>query len=90
MAGKVQSAEVFFAANAQAANRIVTDGRAAENDNVIIVHSHEIPPAKPRNPKAPPGRTLPRGRREISIAALGDGLTDLDALFMRFKSEFRL
>ena len=90
VAGKVQSAEVFFAANAQAANRIVTDGRAAENDNVIIVHSHEIPPAKPRNPKAPPGRTLPRGRREISIAALGDDLTDLDALFMRFKSEFRL
>ncbi|CDO38368.1 SIR2 family protein [Novosphingobium sp. KN65.2] len=88
--GKVQAAEVFFAANTQAANRIVTDGRAAENDNAIIVHSHEIPPAAPRNPKAAPGRILPRGRREISLASLGDGATDLNALFMRFKSEIRL
>ncbi|MEG3149240.1 SIR2 family protein [Sphingomonas sp. ZT3P38] len=88
--GKVQSAEVFFAANAQAASRIVADGRAAENDNAIIVHSHEIPPAAPRNPKAAPGRILPRGRREISLAKLAEGATDLDALFMRFKSEIRL
>ncbi|MBA4750772.1 MAG: SIR2 family protein [Sphingopyxis sp.] len=88
--GEVHAAEVFFAANAQAANRIVADGLAAENDNAIIIHSHEIPPAAPRNPKSAPGRILPRGRREVSLASLGDGPADLDTLFMRFKSEIRL
>jgi len=86
----LRTAEVFFAANTQAANRLVSDGRAAENDNVIIIHSHAIPLAAPRNPKAPPGRTLPRGRQEISLASFCDSATDLDSLFMVFRSGIRL
>ncbi len=85
--GKVRSAEVFFAASAQAAGRLVASGRASDNDNAVIVHSHEIPKTAARNPSAPPGRILSRGRREISMTTMTQSTTDLDTLLKRFKSE---
>jgi hypothetical protein len=88
--GAVRSAEVFFAASAQAAGRLVAGGHASDDDDAIIVHSHEISPAAPRHPSAPPGRTLRRGRREISVTSVAATATNLDALFKSFKAEIAL
>ena len=88
--GTVRSAEIFFASSAQAAGRLVAGGRAADDDDAIIVHSHEIPSAAPRHPSAPPGRTLRRGRREISVASVAAAATSLDALLKTFKAEIAL
>jgi hypothetical protein len=88
--GAARSAEVFFASSAQAAGRLVAGGRASDDDDAIIVHSHEIPPAAARHPSAPPGRTLRRGRREISVASVAAAATSLDALLRTFKSQIAL
>ena len=88
--GTFRSAEVFFAANSRSAGRLIALGYASEDDDAIIVHSHEIPRQAPRHPTAPPGRTLRRGRREISVAAMATTPTSLDALFKRFRGEIAL
>lgn len=90
VAGPVRSAEIFFAANAQAAARLVATGYASEDDEAIILHSHEVPPRAARNPTAAPGRTLRQGRREFSLAALAHGEADLDRLMQRFKGEMAI
>ncbi|MBY5561077.1 hypothetical protein HFO59_11290 [Rhizobium leguminosarum] len=90
VAGPVRSAEVFFAANAQAAARLIAAGHASEDDETIILHSHEVPAKSARHPTAPPGRTLRRGRREFSLAALAEGETDLDRLMQRFQGEMAI
>ncbi len=88
--GVARSADVFFASSAQAASRLVAGGRAADDDDAIILHSHEIPPGASRHPSAPPGRTLRRGRREISVASVAATATSLDALMRTFKAEIAL
>jgi len=88
--GAVRGAEVFFAANAQSAGRLIAGGHASEDDDAIILHSHEVTPQAARHPTAPPGRTLRRGRREFSVAPLAEGATNLDTLLRRFKSEMAL
>jgi hypothetical protein len=90
VAGPVRSAQIFFAANAQAAARLIAAGHASEDDEAIILHSHEVPPSSARHPTAPPGRTLRRGRREFSLTALAQGETDLDRLMQRFKGEIAI
>ncbi|RUM18786.1 hypothetical protein EFD56_15185 [Rhizobium phaseoli] len=90
VAGPVRFAEIFFAANAQAAARLVTAGHASEDDDAIILHSHEVPPRAVRHPTAAPGRTLRRGRREFSLAELAQGEADLDRLMLRFKGEMAI
>lgn len=85
--GRDRSAEVFFAANAQAASRLVAGGHVADDDEVIVVHSHELVAALPRHPRSPPGRTLRRGRREVSVTTLLDGATGLDGVLNTFKAE---
>lgn len=88
--GPNRSAEVFFAANAQAASRLVAGGHVADDDEAIVIHSHELIAALPRHPRSPPGRTLNRGRREISVSALLDGATGLDGVFNALKAEVAL
>ena len=88
--GAVRAAEVFFAANSQSASRLITGGHASEDDDAIIVHSHEIPVRAARHPTAAPGRTLRRGRREISLAAFAAAPTSPDALLRRFRAEIAL
>lgn len=88
--GAVRSAEVFFAANAQAATRLVAAGHASEDDDAVIVHSHEVPSAAARHPTAAPGRTLRRGRREFSVAPLVTSANDAGLLLKSFKSEMAL
>lgn len=88
--GAARSAEILFASNAQAASRLVAGGHAAHDHDAIIVHSHEIPSVAARHPSAPPGRTLRRGRREISVASLAGTATSLDALLKTFKAEIAL
>ncbi len=90
VAGPVRSAEIFFAANAQAAAKLIAAGHASEDDEAIILHSHEVPARSARHPTAPPGRTLRRGRREFSLAALAQGETDLDRLMQRFQGEMAI
>lgn len=88
--GPVRSAEIFFAANAQAAARLIAAGHASEDDEAIILHSHDVPPRSARHPTAPPGRTLRRGRREFSLAALAQDETDLARLMQRFQGEMAI
>lgn len=88
--GMVRETELFFAGNARAAGRLVTEGHVAEADDVLVVHSHPLPPVAARHPSMTYGRTLRRGRRDVSLSSFAEGETDLDALFKKFKAEIAL
>ena len=88
--GSVRETELFFAGNARAAARLVTEGHVAEADDVLVVHSHPLLPVAARHPSTTYGRTLRRGRRDISLASFAEGETDLDALLKKFKAEIAL
>src|SRR3546814_9174214 len=45
LTGRSGPAKVYFAATAQAEIRLGTHGLVADNDDVMIIHSHENPPA---------------------------------------------
>ena len=87
LAGAVRSAEVFFAANNQSASRLIAGGYAAEDSDTIILHSHQAPVGAARRPTAPPGRTLRKRRREISLSELSGASTSLDAILKRIRAE---
>lgn len=88
--GAVRETELFFAGNARAAGRLVTDGHVAETDDVVVVHSHPLPPVTARNPSTTYGRTLRRGRRDVSLSSFAVSESDLDALFKKFKAEIAI
>ncbi len=88
--GAGRTAEVFFAASAQAAARLTMAGHASQDDDAVIVHSHEVPPAAARTPSVAPGRTGRIGLREFSLSSLADPATSLDELLLRFKAEMAL
>ena len=88
--GSVRETEIFFAGNARAAGRLVTEGHVAESDDVLVVHSHPLPPVAARHPATTYGRTLRRGRRDLSLASFADGETNLDTLVKKFKAEIAL
>jgi hypothetical protein len=88
--GAGRTAEVFFAASAQAAARLTMTGHASQDDNAVIVHSHEVPPAAARTPSMAPGRTGRIGLREFSLSSLADAAVSLDELLARFKAEMAL
>jgi hypothetical protein len=90
VAGNTRTAEVFFVATAQAAARLVQAGHAAEDDEVVVLHSDEIIAPAARSPTAPPGRTGKVRRREFSVSSVADGALTLDALMRRFKAEMHL
>ncbi|AJA67148.1 MULTISPECIES: SIR2 family protein [Bradyrhizobium] len=87
LAGAVRSAEVFFAANNQSASRLIAGGYAAEDSDTIILHSHEAPARAARHPTSPPGRTLRRRRREISLSRLSGASNSLDEILKNLRAE---
>lgn len=88
--GRSGPAKIYFAANAQAAIRLGTNGLIADNDDAVIIHSHVIPSPMPRFPRRPPGRTGLAPTRETSIEELLAGGTEVDDLLGRFRSQVAL
>jgi hypothetical protein len=88
--GRSGPAKIYFAASAQAAIRLGTNGLFADNDDTVIIHSHEIPPPMPRYPRRAPGRTGLASTREVSLETLmGDG-TEVEDLLARFRNRVAL
>ncbi|WP_035978116.1 SIR2 family protein [Bradyrhizobium sp. th.b2] len=90
LTGRSGAAKIYFAANAQAAIRLGTNGLIAANDDAVIVHSHENPPPLPRYPRRAPGRTGLARFREVSIEDLVAGGTEVEDLLARFRSKVAL
>lgn len=88
--GRSGPAKIYFVASAQAAIRLGTNGLIADNDDAVIIHSHENPPAMPRYPRRAPGRTGLANIREVSIQALMDGGTEVEDLLARFRNRVAL
>ncbi|MDE1918782.1 MAG: SIR2 family protein [Sphingomonadales bacterium] len=88
--GRSGPAKIYFAANAQAAIKLGTNGLVAENDDAVIIHSHVIPPSMPRSPRRPPGRTGLARTRETSIESLLAGGADVEAMLDLFRSQVAL
>ena len=90
VAGSTRTAEVFFAASAQAAARLTLAGHATHGDEAVILHSHAIVTQAARSPTAPPGRTGKMGLREFRISSLAEGAVSLGVLLRQFKAEMAL
>ena len=90
LVGRSGPAKVYFAANPRAAIRLGTNGLIADNDDAVIIHSHENPPAMPRFPRRAPGRTGLAVIREVSIEDLLAGGTEVEDLLERFRNKVAL
>jgi hypothetical protein len=90
LVGRSGPAKVYFAATPHAAIRLGTNGLVADNDDAVIVHSHENPPAMPRSPRRPPGRIGLAVIREVSVEDLLAGGTEVEDLLERFRSKVAL
>lgn len=90
LTGRSGPAKVYFAANAHAAIRLGTNGLIADNDDAVIVHSHENPPPMARYPRRAPGRIGLASVREVSIEELLAGGTEVEDLLERFRSKVAL
>ncbi len=90
LVGRSGPANVYFAAGPHAAIRLGTNGLIADNDDAVIVHSHEATVPLPRHPRRPPGRTGLASIREVSILDLLEGGTEVDGLLDRFRSKVAL
>jgi hypothetical protein len=88
--GRSGPAKIYFAANSQAAIRLGTNGLVADNDDAVIVHSQNKPPAMPRSPRRPPGRTGLATIREVSVDDLLAGGSEVEDLLERFRSKVAL
>lgn len=88
--GRSGPAKIYFAASAQAAIRLGTNGLIADNDDAVIIHSHENPPPLPRYPRRAPGRTGLANIREVSIESLIAGGTEVEDLLARFRNQVAL
>jgi hypothetical protein len=88
--GRSGPAKVYFAANPRAAIRLGTNGLIANDDDAVIIHSHENTPAMPRYPRRAPGRTGLAAIREVSIEDLLAGGNEVDDLLARFRSKVAL
>lgn len=88
--GRSGPAKIYFAANSQAAIRLGTNGLVTNNDDAVIIHSHENPPAMPRSPRRPPGRTGLAAIREVSVHDLLAGGSEVEGLLERFRSKVAL
>lgn len=90
LTGRSGPARIYFAATAQAAIRLGTNGLLADNDDVVIIHSHENPPSMPRYPRRAPGRVGLAAVRETSMEdLLADG-TEVENLLDRFRGKVAL
>jgi hypothetical protein len=84
-------AKVFFAANSHAALRLHTNGYVSDDaEDVIVVHSLDVPPTMARSPSGPLGRPGRARARAISISELLDGPGDAADLLQRFREEVAL
>lgn len=88
--GRSGPAKIYFAASAQAAIRLGTNGLIADNDDAVIIHSHENPPPMPRYPRRAPGRTGLANIREVSIETLMCDGTEVEDLLARFRNRVAL
>lgn len=88
--GRSGSAKIYFAANAQAAIMLGTNGLIAENEDAVIIHSHKNPPSMPRYPRRAPGRTGLSPTRETSVDELMAEGTDVEHMLDRFRSQVAL
>src|SRR3546814_11722160 len=66
LTGRSGPAKVYFAATAQAAIRLGTNGLVADNDDVVIIHRHENTTAMQSYPRRAPGRVGPADVRAAS------------------------
>ena len=84
-------AKVFFAANSHAALRLHTNGYVSDDaEDVIVVHSLDVPPTMARSPNGPLGRPGHPRARAISISELLDGPGNAADLLQRFREEVAL
>ena len=90
LAGTIRTAEVFFAASANASAQLIASGHVAEDDDAVIVHSFPVPAKSARNPTGAPGRTGRLGLREFSVLSVADNAVSLDVLLQQFKTEMAL
>lgn len=90
LVGRSGPAKVYFAANPQVAIHLGTNGLVADNEDAVIVHSQENPPAMPRSPRRPPGRIGLATIREVSIQELLADGTEVEDLLERFRSKVAL
>jgi hypothetical protein len=88
--GRSGSAKVYFASNPRAAIQLGTNGLIADNDDAVIIHSHETPPPMARSPRRPPGRTGLSTIRTVSIAELLAAGMEMEELLNRFRSKIAL
>lgn len=88
--GRSGPAKVYFVVNSQVAIRLRTNGLVADYDDSVIIHSHESPPAMPRSPRRPPGRTGLATIREVSIVELLSDGSEVEGLLERFRSKVAL
>src|SRR3546814_18238744 len=86
LTGRSGPAKVYFAATAQAAIRLGTNGLVADNDDVVIIHSHENPPAMQRYPRPAPGRVGLASVRGAGMEALLSAGTEVVALLGQFRT----
>ena len=86
----VGQADVLFAANAQVAAQLFSDGKVSEHNETILVHSHAIPSRAARSPKRPLGRLGKSKLREVSIAELLHQNQTTAALVTSFREKVAL
>jgi len=91
LTSSIGAAKIFFAANSQAVLRLKANGIVADNDEAMIIHSLDIPPAMPRSPTGAPGRTgLGVGLREVSVSTFVATAPDADGLLQMFREKVAL
>lgn len=85
LTGRSGPAKIYFAATPQSAIRLGINGLVADNDDAVIVHSQMNPPAMPRSPRRPPGRTGLPAIREVSVPDLLAEGAEVEDLLDRFR-----
>jgi hypothetical protein len=81
----LSSARILLVANSHVALRLQQNGHLIHGEDVILVHSLEIPVALTRSPRSAPGRTGKVGLREVSIRTLLQESTSSSELVNRFR-----
>lgn len=75
----------MLVANSHVALGLRQAGHVDDREDVILIHSLEIPVALPRSPRGAPGRTGKVGLREVSMRALLGEATNASELVSGFR-----
>jgi hypothetical protein len=81
----LSSAHVVLVANSHVALRLQQNGHLDHGEDVILIHSLEIPLTLPRSPRSALGRTGKIGLREVSIRSLIQEDVSAGELMRRFR-----